>query len=117
MIEPAIYPRRRQTRGSFARQGTMACDNCTDLIQTIEVQRPSDLEMVLRVVQANLTDGTLVPAPISGSVVPPVAIQKLNPAGPWPDAIESGFRCTGCGQCFRLGVETYHGAGGNWRRL
>ncbi len=95
----------------------MACEKCNDLMQTIEVQRPSDLEMVLRVVQANLADGTLVPAPSSGSMVPPVAIEKLNPAGPWPDAIESCFRCTQCGQSFRLGVETYHGAGGSWRPL
>ena len=95
----------------------MACEKCTDLMQAIVVERPSDLEMVLRVVQANLGDGTIVPEPLPGSVLPAVAIEKLNAAGPWPDAIESAFRCTQCGQRFRLGVETYHGAGGSWQPL
>jgi hypothetical protein len=86
-------------------------------MQTIEVERPSDLEMVLRIVQANLQDGTIVPALLPGSILPPTAIETLNPAGPWPDVIESGFRCSQCGQRFRLGAETYHGAGGSWRPL
>jgi hypothetical protein len=86
-------------------------------MQEIEVHRPNDLEMALRVARANLRDGTLVPEPIAGSILPPVAIEKLNAAGPWPDVIESAFRCSQCGQRFRLGVETYHGAGGRWQPL
>ena len=37
--------------------------------------------------------------------------------GPWPDVIDFAFVCTAWDQRFGLTVETYHGAGGEWRLL
>lgn len=39
----------------------------------------------------------------------------LHPDAAWPsDQVEHYFSCTGCGQGFRLLIETYHGSGGAW---
>ena len=35
----------------------------------------------------------------------------------WGDIVSHEFKCTGCGQKFRLSAETYHGSGGEWCRL
>jgi hypothetical protein len=93
----------------------MACVRCNDLMQTVQVQSPGDLEMVLRVVQANLRDGTIAPEPLPTSLLAPADVATLPLQGPWPDVIRAAFRCTQCGERFELSVETYHGAGGRWQ--
>jgi hypothetical protein len=94
----------------------MSCDKCDGLKQTFEIRTPKDFQKVLRVIRANLEDGTIESLPAAaGSVIPTIDLGSLSEAGPWPDVLEETFGCRGCGQRFRLDVETYHGAGGAWR--
>jgi hypothetical protein len=96
----------------------MACSHCDEVNQTVEIRSPSDLEKVVRVVKANLADGTLASEPpTADAVVQMPPFDGLQPSGPWPDYLEYVFCCTHCGQGFRLDAETYHGAGGRWRPL
>ncbi len=93
----------------------MACTRCEDLNQTVTIERPSDLEKVLRVIRDNLTDGTLAPIAPETSMVEMQPIEQVAPAGPWADLLHYVFRCTACGQRFQLDAETYRGSGGSWR--
>lgn len=94
----------------------MACRHCNDSNESVEIRRPSDLAKAMRVIKANLADGTLVPEPQDpGSVVPMPPFKQLDVEGPRPDYLEYRFRCAHCDQPFRLDAETYHGAGGCWR--
>jgi hypothetical protein len=45
-----------------------------------------------------------------------VDITSLSETGPWPDCIELSFKITSTGDEYTLTVETYHGAGGHWKR-
>jgi hypothetical protein len=94
-----------------------ACSRCSDLHTTIKIGSASDLTNVLKVVQDNLKDGTLVEAaywPQGQLKVSRPSFTSIPVAGPWPDFFEYYFSCTACGQLYRLSVETYHGAGGSW---
>lgn len=94
----------------------MSCKKCRELCQRIEIQTPGDLEMVLRVLKANVVDGTIQQDPAApGRIMPPVDVVSLPEEGPWPDIVEETFRCRSCDQEFRLEAETFHGAGGKWR--
>jgi len=96
----------------------MSCENCRELAQRIEIQTVGDFEMVLRVVKANVADGTIQQDQAApGRVMPPVDVALLPEAGPWPDIVEESFRCLSCDQEFALEAETFHGAGGKWRPL
>lgn len=94
----------------------MGCDKCKELMQTIEIRTPRDLETVLRVVKANLKDQTIVQQPAQpANVMPSIRVDSLSDSGPWPDVLEEQFLCSSCAQRFHLEAETYHGAGGRWR--
>lgn len=94
----------------------MSCEKCRELMQTVEIRTPRDLQMVLRVVKANLQDQTIEQrvAP-AARVMPSVTIDSLSEGGSWPDVLDEQFRCLTCGQSFHFEAETYHGAGGHWR--
>jgi len=84
-------------------------------MQTIVIQTPRDLEMILRVVKANLKDQTIVQQSAHlANVMPPITVASLNETGSWPDVLAEHFLCSSCAQRFRLEAETYHGAGGRW---
>jgi hypothetical protein len=91
-------------------QRTAGCGRCQNLVIDYRIQTPGEFRKALRVVRANLDDRTIV---LLGSEESERAFD-LTEAGPWPDFIEHEFQCSSCGQVFRLGVETYHGAGGEW---
>lgn len=94
----------------------MACTRCEDLNQTVTIERPSDLEQVLRVIRDNLADGTLVSiAPETPSMIAMQPIEHVALAGPWPDLLHYVLTCKACGQRFELDAETYRGSGGSWR--
>lgn len=96
----------------------MACMKCKEINQIVEIRSPAALAKAIRIVKANLGDGTLTLEPAGPAVLasmPPFA--DLPPEGPWPDCFEFHFRCAHCGQKFRLDAETYHGAGGQWRTM
>jgi hypothetical protein len=94
-----------------------ACSKCEELRTTISIGSAAELTNVLKVVRANVEDGTLVEAaywPQGQIKVSRPSFMSIPVSGPWPDFVEYYFSCTACGQLYRLSVETYHGAGGQW---
>lgn len=95
---------------------TASCPRCAGLDRVVEIRTPGEFEKTLRVIRANLADGTLEElAPIGQDSGAPLI--DLSQAGPWPDCIDRRCGCTTCGSCYRLTVETWHGAGGRWARV
>ena len=89
------------------------CPSCQDLHVEFAIRTPGELAKAIRVVQANIADGTIRPIEQPGAA--PIA--SIAPDGPWPDVIAYLFRCATCGTQFELSAETYHGSGGAWRRV
>ena len=78
----------------------------------VQIRCPDDLRRLLVQVQPLVAGGVLaaVPHPLSGCIpFPTVPLE-----GPWDDVLSYDFRCTTCGRAFVLGVDTYHGSGGDW---
>jgi len=87
------------------------CSLCQELQVEFAIRTPGELAKAIRVVQANVADGSLkVESPDRSS-----PIQDLKADGPWADIISYRFSCAQCGTHFELSAETYHGAGGSWR--
>lgn len=89
------------------------CSNCEGLKECIPIRTPREylrhLEQVKRIIDRGflkLKEGTC-------------PLDSIHLEGkPWPgDHIKHIFSCTQCGLMFQLSVETYHGAGGEWRVL
>jgi hypothetical protein len=89
----------------------MGCPRCEELLVPFEIGTPGEVGKAVRVVQANLADGTLEQLASSSSARPFLEVRE---GGPWDDLLSYRFECRGCGQRFELSVETYHGAGGRW---
>src|SRR5437016_5461539 len=87
----------------------LRCPHCADLNIAYAIRTPGELKKAIRVVLANVQDGTLKAVSANGEVV-----GFEIPEGPWPDIIEIDFRCRHCDASFRLIAETYHGSGGEW---
>ena len=77
------------------------------------IRTPDELGKAVRVVRANVTDGTLDQIE-SGEFASKLPFLDVGEDGPWDDLLSYGFRCRECGQTFELSAETYHGAGGKW---
>jgi hypothetical protein len=90
----------------------MSCGRCSELDVVSEIRTPGDLGKAIRIVQANLRDGTLEELP--RDPLSPEPFLTLKDDGPWNDIVSYRFRCTACGARFRLSAETYHGSGGEW---
>ena len=84
------------------------CESCRELQEEWSIRSPGELSKAIRVVRANLADGTLLQR--GGS--DPFA--SLPEGGPWPDHVSFCFHCAQCGAAFTLSAETHHGAGGRW---
>lgn len=69
------------------------------------IRTPGELTKAIRVIRANLADGTLASA---------APFEAMEPEGPWPDVLQYEFRCPACDARFSLIAETYHGRGGSW---
>jgi hypothetical protein len=91
----------------------MSCSRCQELGIKFSIRSPGELQKAIRVVRANLADGTLEQQP-GNPVHPMLPFLSLTEVGPWDDYLLYEFRCTSCGARFTLSVETYHGAGGSW---
>lgn len=87
------------------------CSSCLELAARVDIRTPGELQRALRVVRANLDDGTLVEVEGSGREV---RFADIPLGGPWPDFLKCDFQCRKCGAAFSLAVETHHGAGGRW---
>ena len=91
------------------------CAKCDDLRVRFEFRTlDEDLQKTLRVVRANLADGTLTEVPPRNPSFSPFA--AFFEPFPWPDVLVSQFRCSSCACLFELGVDVYHGRG-NWQEL
>ena len=94
------------------------CVRCEAMEKTIEVRSPGQLRSLIADIASMLEEGVLSENPasaaqlVSGEQVP---FQDLVAGKPGGDVLDYRFCCTACGTRFRLGVETYHGAGGSWR--
>ena len=42
---------------------------------------------------------------------------RLSPKGKWDDIVTYDFKCNYCNDFFHLSVETYHGSGGELKRI
>ena len=89
------------------------CARCTDLRVTYPIRTPGDLTKAIRVVRDNVADGTLLDVTQPGEIASG-QFAGLAEQGLWPDYLEYHFRCSACGQGFKLTAETYHGSGGGW---
>jgi hypothetical protein len=96
------------------------CSKCQELNIVCSIITPGDLQSILRFTQNKLTIGDLVDTTTAPQRVESLSqspFSTLAANGPWPDVLQYSFRCTACGQSFRLAVETYHGIGGAWSPL
>lgn len=87
----------------------VVCAACEELNLRYAIRTPGELDKALRVIDGNLADGTLEPAPRAGDE--PFG---LRPGAPLPVVIDQTYQCRTCRRRFRLIVETYHGSGGAW---
>jgi hypothetical protein len=79
------------------------------------IRTPGELGSAIRVVQANLEDGTLEEVPREDPFLPDMEpFVTLRDKGPWADILSYGFRCRDCGALFQFSAEIYHGRGGRW---
>ena len=91
----------------------MACANCDSLPRRREIRVPNDLREMIRVASEAIAAGHLRELPERAD---PDSGPFANVAagGPWGDFVGYAFKCTGCGNSFRIQAETYHGRGGFW---
>jgi len=91
----------------------MSCSRCEELMVPFSIRTPAALGKAVRVVQANLADGTLsqIDAGRGATRKPFLSIPE---DGPWEDLLKYRFECSECGQEFDLSAETFHGGGGEW---
>lgn len=81
-----------------------------------EISSPSQLVALLRDVKECVAQGRLRQLnPPSGSLASK-NLEEIPDTGPWPDYVEVYFEDPR-GARYKLSVETYHGAGGSWRRV
>lgn len=80
---------------------------------TVLIKSQPDFVQVLDQVSRLVESGRLTPLS-SSSDFPTASIEELRRGVVWPDYVDLRFR--GCdGRRYRLCVETFHGAGGEWR--
>ena len=84
-------------------------------IPDTDVTTRAELSDLIHSIKAAIAAGSLRQDNVASGVSPPLDFPLLEPDGPWPDIIEAEFLDTS-GQRFRIEVETYHGAGGRWKR-
>lgn len=93
------------------------CDRCRNLPVKLEIDSRESLQRLLTSVQHSLATGDLLEAvgPSAAQIqTKRRAFASVPAGGPWPDYMEYWFRCAGCGNSYKLSVETFHGAGGVW---
>ena len=92
----------------------MNCERCAELQLRYDIRSPDALAKAIRVIHANLDDGTIEQVLRAGLGASTTPFRSVGHNGPWPDLLLYEFECRSCGARFRLSVETYHGGGGEW---
>ena len=92
--------------------------NMADVFPTerIPISSPAELAAVLRMARESVLAGTLRQTNPMETLFPRLNIANISDVGPWPDLIEMQFEDAD-GARYRLSVETFHGAGGEWLPL
>jgi hypothetical protein len=81
-----------------------------------DIRSPAELEFLLRQLSRLIEAGALRQCELAGSSQMALDLRKLPPGGPWPDIVEAEFVDAEGRRC-HLFVDTFHGAGGQWRIL
>lgn len=96
------------------------CNNCKEICQEVRIDSPANLKKTIRVVQDNITDGTIIESkfwPKQYIKTQNESFSRIKPQGPWEDVLSYYFECPECSQLFQLSAETYHGSGGSWNPI
>lgn len=92
----------------------MPCDRCRELSVEYRIVVPGDLREALRIIGANIADGTLRAVHSTLDPQGSTSFEDVMDRSARDDIVSRNFQCCHCGQRFHLGVETYHGGGGSW---
>ena len=85
--------------------------------ETRAIESPVQLTALLREIKTAVADGVLQQTtPDAPQLLADTSFAEIVEEGPWPDYIEMFFVVSQTGQRYRLVAETFHGAGGSWRR-
>jgi hypothetical protein len=95
----------------------MACARCRDLADGERIVSPDVLRKAIDLAFASILEGSLEELKFEGGWTSPTPFAELAAGASWDDIVSYYFRCTACGQHFRLGAETYHGSGGGWEAV
>ena len=87
-----------------------------DLRRRVVVRSPADLTAILAMIRAAAGSGDVTQVSGHGDGETGCNLADLPLSGPWPDVIDAEFRDR-AGRRYRLFVETWHGAGGEWAPL
>jgi len=88
------------------------CPRCQGFGDRVQIEHPYECYDLVRQIEQVVSEGTLAPVAVN------CRLADLRAGTPWPqDCIRHTFRCTNCGQMFRLAVETHHGSGGEWQAV
>ncbi len=93
------------------------CNHCRNVNQKYDIKSPSDLKKAIKVINDNLTDGTIIEStywPKDIIHFDQKTFKDVNEDGPWDDVLTYYFECPACQTLFCLSAETYHGSGGSW---
>ena len=97
------------------------CNHCKEVIIESSIRSPDQFEQALRIVRANIADGTIAQSnywPAGVIKVCDTPFEQVNGHGPYSEDIYIYyFECPNCKQIFKLSCNTYHGSGGVWRPL
>lgn len=79
------------------------------------IRARGELASLIREIKGAIAAGLLeqVPGGLSGFAAD-ASVDDISEQGPWPDYVELRLRAREGGRMWRLTVETYHGAGGDW---
>jgi hypothetical protein len=92
----------------------MSCSRCNELHLKFEIRSLLELAKAIRIVQANLKDGTIEQMPLGGIGASTQPFASLSEEGPWEDLLVYAFSCRSCRSRFHLSVDVYHGNLGAW---
>ena len=97
------------------------CKHCEEVFIESKIGSPKDFERAIRIIRANLEDGTIVesdywPEGCIGKDRTPFS--EVTGRGVYTeDVYIYYFECPDCHQLFKLTCDTYHGGGGEWKPM
>ena len=93
------------------------CPDCEEYAVDLDIHGPAQLSRIVGKLQAAISERRLRTddSRPSEAVVAQPDFLELDLSRSIPDVMIYYIVCRSCGQAFRLGCESYHGSGGNWR--